>query len=169
MTTALAKVKKSPVKKTAGRPSMLLEGQVEQAILDFIRIGTPITFAVTASGISTTSFYKWMSRGMTERERLATVPDAKENPREGVFVEFAYNIERARADAIARKITFVDVAASEGDWRASAWWLERQVPSEFGKIDRLGIGGNDGNPIKVQIEMGDLEAKIARVIAQRKK
>jgi hypothetical protein len=157
------------VKKKAGRPTLLLEEVMENALLDFIRIGTPITHAITASGISTKAFYNWMSRGMAERERLATIPNAKENPSELIFMQFVHKVERARAEAIAKKIATISKAAVNGDWRASAWWLERQVPNEFGNTDRIEIGGTDGGAIKVQIEMGDLEDKIARVLSTRQK
>jgi len=169
MTTAIAEVKRKPTKKVIGRTSLLLNAEIYQTLLDYIRMGTPITHAVSAAGISSKAFYNWMARGMSERERLATIPNAKENPREIIYVRFVHNVERTRAEAITKKIATVTKASIEGDWRAAAWWLERQVPNEFGKIDRLEVGRNDGNSIKVQIEMGDLEAKIARVIAQRKK
>jgi hypothetical protein len=169
MTTTIAKVKKKPTKKVIGRTSLLLNAEIYQTLLDYIRMGTPITHAVGAAGISSKAFYNWMARGMSERERLAAVPNAKENPTEVIFVHFVHSVERTKAEAVAKKIATVTKASIDGDWRAAAWWLERQVPNEFGKIDRVEIGGNNAEPIRVQIEMGDLEAKIARVIAQRKK
>ena len=40
---------------------------------------------------------------------------------------------------------------------------------EFGKTDKFEIGGTNGEAIKVQVEMGDLEDKIAKVLAIRKR
>jgi hypothetical protein len=160
---------KKPAKKTAGRPTALLEEVKEQTLLDYIRIGTPIRKAVTASGIAEKTFYNWMARGMAERERLSLVPNAKENPTEVIFLQFLQRVEQARAEAITKKVAVIAKAGNDGDWRAAAWYLERQVPEDFGKTDRFEIGGTNGEAIKVQVEMGDLEDKIAKVLAIRKR
>ena len=110
-----------------------------------------------------------MTRGFTERERLATVPNAKPNTNEVIFLQFLQRVEQARAEAIAKKVAVIANSGVDGDWRAAAWWLERQVSDEFGKTDRVEIGGTNGDAIKVQVEMGDLEDKIAKVLAIRKK
>ena len=167
--TAVAKKAPSAPKKTAGRKTALLESVKEDALLDYIKIGTPVRKAVLAAGISEKSFYNWMTRGMNERERLATVPKAKENPSEVIFLQFLQKVEQARAEAITKKVAVIAKSGAEGDWRAAAWWLERQVSDEFGKTDRVEIGGTDGGTIKVQVEMGDLEDKIAKVLALRKR
>ncbi len=171
MATATAKKEpsKTPAKKSAGRPTALLEQVKEQALLDYIRIGTPVRKAVTASGIAEKTFYNWMSRGMSERERLSMTPNAKENPSEVIFLQFLQRVEQARAEAIAKKVAVIAKSGNDGDWRAAAWWLERQVPEEFGKTDKFEIGGTNGEAIKVQVEMGDLEDKIAKVLAIRKR
>ena len=160
---------KAPAKKSAGRPTVLLEEVKEQTLLDYIRIGTPIRKAVTASGIAEKTFYNWMARGMAERERLSLVPNSKENPTEVVFLQFLQRVEQARAEAITKKVAVIAKAGNDGDWRAAAWYLERQVPEDFGKTDRFEIGGTNGEAIKVQVEMGDLEDKIAKVLAIRKR
>jgi len=156
-------------KKIGGRKPFVLDEDKESAILDFIRIGTPVKHAVVASGVSEAAFYNAMSRGLAERERLKMVPNAKENPTEVGYLQFLESVERARSEAVAKKVASITKAAIEGDWRASAWWLERQVGSEFGKTDRIEIGGQGGEAIKVQIEMGDLEDKIARILSIREK
>ena len=166
VTTAVAK---RPKKQAIGRPSPILDEETEKALLDYIRIGTPVRKAIAAVGIAERTFYNWMTRGLTERERLATVPNAKPNQTEGIFLQFLQQVERARGEAITKKVAVIAKAGNEGDWRAAAWWLERQTPEEFGKTDKIEMTGNNGDPIKVQIEMGDLEDKIAKVLAIRKK
>jgi hypothetical protein len=110
-----------------------------------------------------------MSRGLAERERLALSMTAKSNATEVVFLQFLQRVEQARAEAIAKKVAVIAKSGNDGDWRAAAWWLERQVPEEFGKTEKFEIGGNNGDPIKIQVEMGDLEDKIAKVLAIRKR
>lgn len=171
MGTAVAKKEpvKKPAKKAAGRPTALLEEIKEQTLLDYIRIGTPVRKAVTASGIAEKTFYNWMARGMAERERQALVPNAKDIPTEVIFLQFLQRVEQARAEAITKKVAVIAKAGNDGDWRAAAWYLERQVPEDFGKTDRFEIGGTNGEAIRVQVEMGDLEDKIAKVLAIRKR
>ena len=169
MTTAVEKKKPAQPKKNAGRKTALLQPNLEQTLLDYIRIGTPIRNAVVAAGITETSFYSWINRGMAERERLKLVKGAKENSTEVVFLKFLEQVERAKAEAVAKKVAVIAKSGNDGDWRAAAWWLERQLPEEFGKNDKLEIGGNNGEPIRIQVEMGELESKIAKVLAIRKR
>ena len=170
MATAVEKKKPTAKPKSnAGRKTALLDVIKEQTLLDYIRIGTPVRKAVAASGIAEKTFYNWMSRGMAERERQALVPNAKKNPTEVIFLQFLQRVEQARAEAIMKKVAVIAKSGNDGDWRAAAWWLERQVPEEFGKTDRFEIGGTNGEAIKVQVEMGDLEDKIAKVLAIRKR
>lgn len=170
MSTAVETTKKkAPAKKTAGRISPIMNEQVQQELLNLIILGTPIRKAVTAVGITEKTFYTWMNRGMAERERLETIPNAKPDLTEGVYLQFLQSCERARSEAIAKKVAVIAQSGVNGDWRAAAWWLERQVPDEFGKTDRVEIGGTNGDTIKIQVEMGDLEDKIAKVLALRKR
>ena len=170
MATAVEKKKPTAKPKSnAGRKTALLDVTKEQTLLDYIRIGTPVRKAVTASGIAEKTFYNWMSRGLAERERLSISLTAKSNPTEVVFLQFLQRVEQARAEAITKKVAVIAKSGNDGDWRAAAWWLERQVPEEFGKTEKFEIGGNNGDPIKIQVEMGDLEDKIAKVLAIRKR
>lgn len=157
------------VKKTAGRKTALLKPDLEQNLLDYIRIGTPVRVAVASAGVAEKSFYSWMARGLAERERLALSKGVKENPSELIFLQFLQQVERARAEAVTKKIAVIAKSGNDGDWRAAAWWLERQMGEEFGRTDRVEIGGTNGEPIKIQVEMGELENKIAKVLAIRKK
>jgi len=170
MATAVEKKKPTTKPKSnAGRKTALLDVTKEQTLLDYIRIGTPVRKAVTASGIAEKTFYNWMSRGMAERERLSLSMTAKSNPTEVVFLQFLQRVEQARAEAITKKVAVIAKSGNDGDWRAAAWWLERQVPEEFGKTEKLEIGGSNGEPIRIQVEMGELENKIAKVLAIRKR
>ena len=169
MSSAVAKKEPAKPIKSRGRKTALLKPDLEQTLLDYIRIGTPVRVAVASAGVSEQTFYTWVNRGMAERERLKLVKGAKTNPSEVVFLEFLECVERAKAEAITKKVAVIAKSGNDGDWRAAAWWLERQMPEEFGKTDRVEIGGTNGEAIKIQIEMGELENKIAKVLAIRKK
>ena len=168
-TVAKKEPAKAPAKKSAGRKTALLQPDLEQTLLDYIRIGTPVRVAVASAGVSNQTFYSWVNRGIAERERMKMIKDAKNNPSEVIFLEFLDKVERAKAEAITKKVAVIAKSGNDGDWRAAAWWLERQMPEEFGKTDRVEIGGTNGEPIKIQVEIGELENKIAKVLAIRKK
>jgi hypothetical protein len=169
MTAVVQKKEPAKPKSNAGRKTALLQPHMETTLLDYIRIGTPVRIAVTTAGVSEQTFYSWINRGMAERERLKLIKGAKENPTEVVFLKFLEQVEQAKAEAITKKVAVIAKSGNEGDWRAAAWWLERQMPEEFGRTDRVEIGGTNGEPIKIQVEMGELENKIAKVLAIRKK
>ena len=53
--------KKEPTK--SGRKTALLQPNLEQTLLDYIRIGTPVRVAVASAGVSEQTFYSWINRG----------------------------------------------------------------------------------------------------------
>ena len=87
--------------------------------------GLPVTLATAAAGIGRTTFYNWMN-------------DAK----------FAEQVEAAQARAVAPLLDRIRTAASNGQWQAAAWILERRWPGEFGRRDRLQTE-HTGAPLEV--------------------
>ena len=168
VTTAVAKKKPANPK---GRPkgtTVLLDDVKRDELINLIVLGMPVNKAVAMVNISESSFYNWMSRGMVERDRLATIPDAKPKPDEKIYLDFLESLTRARAEAIAKKVAVVSSAASQGDWKASAWWLERQVPEDFGRIDKQEVLSHSVSEVRVTVTMGELQEKIAKVLESRK-
>ena len=170
MTTAVDKKKpaKPKVKPKTGRLPMLLDDTKREELLNLIGLGLPVNKAVAMVNIAESTFYNWMSRGMVERDRLATIPDSKPKPEEQVYLEFLESLTRARAEAIAKKVAVVSSAASQGDWKASAWWLERQVPEDFGRVDKQEVLSHSVSEVRVTVTMGELQEKIAKVLEARK-
>lgn len=163
-------VKKKPVKPKGkiGRTLVLLDTIKRDELLNLIVLGLPVNKAVAMVNISESTFYGWMSRGMVERDRLATIDGAKPKPEEKLFLEFLESLTRARSEAIAKKVAVISSAASQGDWKASAWWLERQVPEDFGRIDKQEVLSHSVSEVRVTVTMGELQEKIAKVLESRK-
>ena len=168
MTTAVEKKKPS---KPKGRPkgaTVLLDDSKREELINLIVLGLPVNKAVAMVNIAESTFYNWMSRGMVERDRLATIIDAKPKPDERIYLDFLESLTRARAEAIAKKVAVVSSAASQGDWKASAWWLERQVPEDFGRVERQEVLSHSVAEVRVTVTMGELQEKIAKVLESRK-
>jgi hypothetical protein len=167
VTTAVAKKSAKP----AGRPrgtTVLIDDIKREELINLIVLGMPVNKAVAMVNVSESSFYNWMSRGMVERDRLATIVDAKNKPEEKIYLDFLESLTRARAEAIAKKVAVISSAASQGDWKASAWWLERQVPEDFGRVDKQEVLSHSVSEVRVTVTMGELQEKIAKVLESRK-
>ena len=168
VTTAVVKKKPANPK---GRPkgtTVLLDDVKREELINLIVLGMPVNKAVAMVNIAESTFYNWMSRGMVERDRLSTLPDAKPKLEEKIYLDFLESLTRARAEAIAKKVAVISSAASQGDWKASAWWLERQVPEDFGRIDKQEVLSHSVSEVRVTVTMGELQEKIAKVLESRK-
>jgi hypothetical protein len=173
-------VKKAPVKKAPAKPRInrvtpakvgkptLLNPELQDRIVELIRLGNYSEDAAGAVGIGRTTFFLWMARGKAEAERLKLIPNAKPIELETPYVEFMNAVEKARDEATARNVAIIQKSASNGTWQAAAWWLERTRQNTYGRKERIEHTGQDGDPVKMVVEVGDLEQKIAKVIASRK-
>jgi len=112
--------------------------EVHKKIVKHLQNGAYQVHAANAAGVSMTSLLKWVGLG-----------------REGVepYVQFAIDVDRARADDAVRNQTVISAAAVgkiPGDWKAAAWNLERKFPKLYGKRqmqdnvdDQLPLGAAD--------------------------
>ena len=102
----------------AGRPSKLTE-QVEADLTVLLARGVPVKLAAAATDVSPRSVRRWLAEGDL-RERVAEVR-ATEQTADAT----------SGAQAEARAVLLLH-RASQRDWRASAWWLERRYPERWG-------------------------------------
>ncbi|MEQ7008418.1 hypothetical protein ABN028_19790 [Actinopolymorpha sp. B17G11] len=174
-----------------GRPT-LLNPEVERRLVDAVRLGAPVAVASAHAGISEQSFYNWMNAGREEIEaRDAGEPP---NPDHEPHMRLWERIIDARAAATIRNVGQLQKAAAGGyvteettrkfrdpetgriitetttkrapvDWRAAAWWLERQQRSHFGKgVDQVELTGANGGPLQVEATV-DVQALTQRLQA----
>lgn len=112
-----------------GRPTKRTPANREQ-ILRNIRAGLLPDIAAETCGLARQTFREW---------RLEDL-------------EFAGEVEQARAMAIARKVGYIEQESAHS-WKAAAWLLERADPSSFGK--RLNLAGADGGDLTVRVVRDD--------------
>lgn len=161
---------KPPVKRVlkVGKPT-LLNDELQEKIVELIKLGNYAEDAAGAVGIGRTTFFLWMARGRAESERLKLMPDAEPLELETPYVNFMNAVEKARDEATARNVAVIQKAAHNGDWKAAAWYLERTRQKTYGRAERVEMTGADGEPMKMVVDVGDLEQKIAQVMAKRNK
>ncbi len=129
-----------------GRPTKL-DREAANAIVGILQLGLTIEDACAAAGISERAFHMWIKRG--ERCERARQPRPEDEP----FMQFMQAVKKARALGKVAHIKTIQAASigdgkTPGDWKASAWVLERMYPKEFGrryiKIEGPSVG--DGTP-----------------------
>jgi hypothetical protein len=114
-----------------GRPIKLTRARMEM-IVTAVRLGCPAGLAAALGGICRRSFYNWRGRGARALEaesRGESIP-----PRERLFADFAFAVQRAEAEWEHQLLQ--EIAASD-DWKAHAWLLERRFPDDYGRPGRV--------------------------------
>lgn len=98
-------------------------------LLDAMRGGADLQTACHYAGLSLPTVYRWLEAGKREAERI----DADEAPDDlqAPYLELWLEIRKARADAVMRNVAQIQKAANQGEWKAAAWWLERQLPDHY--------------------------------------
>ncbi len=129
-------------KRKPGRPTKLTP-EVQQTICDALERGEVHVHAAEHGGISEATYYNWIRKG-------------EEGDKE--YVEFL--LATMRAEAEGRKEIFKKIrCATETDWRAAAFLLERRYPQHYGKAARvdLTVGG------KVEIDHGLAQSALEKL------
>lgn len=165
---AKAKTKAVAVKPETemGRPKLMTE-ETQEKILGSIRLGVPVKDAMKIQGMSESTYFKWMKRGADENDRLERDPKAIPNPTEVDFFQFFQSVERAKSEAAGLHVGVVATAARQGDWRASAWWLERQRRDEFGKEPPITVVGTQNNVnINMTVTLAEVQRKLKEIMSE---
>ncbi|GHF33832.1 hypothetical protein GCM10010218_13690 [Streptomyces mashuensis] len=157
--------RRKPRRSGAGRPTLLSE-EVESRIIAASRTGIAVELAAEAAGISSATYHRWMARGRAEvaAREDGQAPNRDEDP----YVELFEKVRTARAMAGARAMANIRRVADGGivtkvttrkfrdpetgqiveevtedrtapDWRADAWYLERQHRHHYGKDAAIAV------------------------------
>ena len=104
---------KQPRRTLKGAPSKKTDEAV-QRIIELLAAGNYRRVAFTNAGISKETFLRWLREDH----------------------DFRAAVEKAEGAADALHLANIQRAAIDGTWQASAWYLERKHPEEWGKQDR---------------------------------
>ena len=89
-----------------------LTPEIEQRIIQAIQAGGTYQIAAQFAGIGESTLYLWMKQGREGRNKDK--------------IEFLENIKRAESRGAVANLSLIQRAAQAGDWKASAWILERR-------------------------------------------
>jgi len=141
----------------AGRKTKLTEERFKQ-IVNLVKVGNFASVAASAAGISEATYYGWLKRGREEGEAL------KEGESGSIFFEFLEAIKKAEGQAEARSIMRIQTA-SEENWTAAAWYLERKYPDRWGRKDRSKVEVTDSRDVvdRVPPTLSDVLAVLSEI------
>lgn len=80
------------------------------------QLGLSIKLSCQHAGISTASYFAWMSRGEKEQEK------------DTIFSRLYNKIKKAESAHALANLAIIQKAAKEKTWQAAAWLLERRHP-----------------------------------------
>ncbi|MGY1502880.1 hypothetical protein ACW4TU_41000 [Streptomyces sp. QTS52] len=177
----------------SGRPR-LLSDEVEARLVGASRTGVAVELAAEMAGVSRSSFLAWMARGRAEIEDREA--GEKPNPDEEEYAALYEKVRTARATAAARAMMNIRRVADGGivtkvttrrfrdsvtgdiveetvedrtspDWRADAWYLERQHREHYGKdaivaVEITGLGDIAAGPDDQAVDLSALAERLDR-------
>lgn len=164
-------------KPQGGRPA-LLTPDAHKKLVEATGVGAPMSVAAAYVGVSDRTFERWMRRGY-DAEQLEV--DGQPVPEdEQPFLALYKEVVQARSQAAVKSVVNIQRVAQGGqvteettkkyrdpetgavveektikrtapDWRASAWYLERQHRQHFGRDKELQVemSGPGGGPVEV--------------------
>lgn len=100
-------------KKEGRRPLLLDDPSIQDRICKAVAQGCSYEQAAAFGGIHVGTLYAWLSNGREEE-------DTNHHYR-----RFFDAVQKARAHCMLKHLANIDRAAENGDWKASAWKLER--------------------------------------------
>lgn len=175
-----------------GRPSKLSPVRVAH-ILEYVAAGNSIRTSARASGLGGTTVFDWARKGDEELARVTALePDISVDvadwldqfssipeiwaaeplppfdPDKWLFSLFSVLLKKAGAHAEATALEAIFEAAKRGVWQASAWFLERRYPEEYGRVVRVTTKTETQATTPAAPMMpGDIMARIDQLRAKR--
>lgn len=142
MTISLGPDPNPRVKK--GRRSRLTS-EIQEKVLTALRAGNYIETAAEFAGIDRATLFRWLAKGRAARS--------------GQFCDFCDAVESAIAQAEVAAVARI-VTASQADWKAAAWLLERG-PAHQRWRPSLQVKLGDLSDAEIQSALDDVARRLA--------
>lgn len=117
-----------------GRPTKLTP-EVQQRIVQAIGLGATYELAAQYGGVSYDTFNEWMKKAAGGAN--------------GIYRQLSEAVQKAEGVAVVGWLAKIEKAASDGEWTAAAWKLERRYPHDYGRR-AVEVSGKDGGPIRTE-------------------
>lgn len=125
------------------QPPKKLDRKVIDQLCVVLAKGVYVETAAAFVGIHKDTFYDWLKRGRRD------IKAAKRS----IHRELVEAVEVALAKF---EVDGIDRLASEEQWQATAWRLERRFPDKYGRRSRVDHGNADGKPFEMKIDLEKL-------------
>jgi hypothetical protein len=141
-----------------------LQAGIREKIVEAIRAGAFGESAAKAAGVSARAFYAWQQLG---RDLIEQIEEGKREfdsltDHEQACCHLAREVAEASLEVQLRHTGVIERAALDGDWRASAWFLERRHPDLYQRQERHQLARSDepSEPIVCVLEMETTAASL---------
>lgn len=134
-----------------GRPSKLTDDTVRK-LSSALKMGLSQKKASDFAGIGETTFYRWQREFKRIDLACKGNPDRIKNADDLNLWEFWQSLKKAKIEGELSHIAVITEAANNGVWQASAWFLERSNPQDWGRDRRELAEESEGKVIEFNIK-----------------
>ena len=113
-----------------------------------MEIGATRNIAAQAAGINVGSLFGWLARGREAKS--------------GLYFEFFKRFKKAEGMCCLRDLSIIQRASLDGDWKASAWRLERRFGYTVHQNPAIEVH-IDADNVSVTQLLGELRATEAQI------
>lgn len=118
-----------------GRPTKLNE-EIVRRLLEMFSLGASQADACRYAGVSVDSLQRWIAAGRAELAAIEAMAEGDYHCSDAAALVLA--IDRAMGEFARTQLDNIKLAAtSPKNWTASAWLLERRLPEEWGKREKV--------------------------------
>jgi len=124
----------------------LLTPEMSKIIVDGFLMGNYATVVADYAGITSTTLWSWLGKGKDYAESENELTDEEQ-----MFADLFIAVKKAKAISEMKSVEVIR-SASQTQWQAAAWYLERTANDRWGRVTRTEITGADGGAIEINAE-----------------